>query len=105
MSRLSRKRIGHLSRRFSPALLALLLATGSSAAVAQSADRGTWQLYYEPSRERVELTFEHYEDGARRHGTTSFGLRPAELAGLSRSQLSSYDGPASFRLVRDAGTF
>jgi hypothetical protein len=43
MSRLTRIRFGHFARRCSPALFSLLLATVSSAAVAQSADRGTWQ--------------------------------------------------------------
>src|SRR6185369_16566146 len=104
MSRLIRIRVGHVAGRFSPALLPLLLATFSSAAAAQSADRGTWQIYYEPSRERVELTVQHYEDGTRRHGTTSFGVRPEALRGLPPSRLSSYTGPASFQLVRDAGT-
>ena len=105
MSRLARIRVGHFAGRLSPALVPLLLATLSSAAVAQSADRGTWQIDYEPSRERVELTFQHYEDGTRRHGMTSFGVRPAALRGLAPSQLSSYTGPVSFQLVRDAGTF
>src|SRR3954464_4696109 len=99
MSRLTRTHVGHFAGRFSPALFPLLLATFSSAAIAQSSDRGTWQLYSEPSRERVQLTFEHSEDGARRNGMTSFGVRPAELRGLTPSQLSSYSGPASFRLV------
>ena len=43
--------------------------------------------------------------GDRGHGTTSFDVRPEELRGLSLSQLSSYNGPARFQLVRDAGTF
>ena len=105
MSRLARIRVGHAARRLSPALFPLLLATVPSAALAQSADRGTWQIYFEPSRERVQLTVQHYEDGFRRHGMTSFGVRPAALRGLPPSQLSSYNGPVSFRLVRDAGTF
>jgi len=105
MSRLARNRVGHAARRLSPALFALLLAITASNAAAQSADRGTWQLYSEPSRDRVELTFEHREDGARRNGMTSFGVRAADLRGLPSSQLSSYNGPVNFRLVRDAGTF
>jgi hypothetical protein len=105
MSRLTRIRVGLAARRFSLAFVPLLLATLSSVAVGQSSDQGTWQLYYQPSRERVELTFEHYEHGARQHGATSFGVRPTTLHGLPPSQLSSYSGPATFRLVRDAGTF
>src|SRR5215210_9519080 len=104
MSQLIRFSAGH-PRRFSPVLCALLLAAGSSAALAQTADQGTWRIYYEPSRERIQLTCEHYENGARRHGMTSFGVRPGELRGLPLSQLSSYNGPARFQLVRDAGTF
>jgi hypothetical protein len=65
MSQLTRIRPGHPTQRFSPALCLLLLAIFSSAAVAQSSDRGTWRIYYEPSHERVQLTFEHYENGAR----------------------------------------
>ena len=105
MSRLTRVHVGHFAGRFSPVLFPLLLATFSSAAFAQSSDRGTWQLHSEPSGEHVQITFEHSEDGARRNGMTSFYVHPAELRGLTRSQLSSYSGPASFRLVRDAGTF
>ncbi len=104
MSRPTRIRRGYLARRLSPASL-LLLAALSSAAVAQTDDRGTWQIHYDPSRERVHLTFAHYEDGTRRHGTTSFWVRHTELRGLSVSQLSSYSGPVRFQLVRDAGTF
>jgi len=105
MWQLTRVRHGHLTRRFSPALFLLLLATFSLSAVAQTPDQGTWRIYYEPSRDRVQLAFEHYENGARRHGSTSFGVRPTELRGLPLSQLSSYSGPARFQLVRDAGTF
>src|SRR5256714_5960550 len=104
MSQLTRFRPEHPARRFSLALC-LLLAAFPSAAVAQTADQGTWRIYYEPSRERVQLTFEDYENGGRRHGSTSFGVRPTELRGLPLSQLSSYSGPAKFQLVRDAGTF
>ncbi|MDP9280013.1 MAG: hypothetical protein M3P00_11395, partial [Gemmatimonadota bacterium] len=105
MPPLTRFRLGHPTRRFAPALCLLLLAAFSSAAVAQSSDQGTWRIYYEPSRERVHLTFEDYENGGRRHGMTSFGVHPTELRGLPLSQLSSYSGPARFQLVRDAGTF
>src|SRR5256714_8345769 len=104
MSQLTRFRPEHPARRFSLALC-LLLAAFPSAAVAQTADQGTWRIYYEPSRERVQLTFADYENGGRRHGSTSFGVRPTELRGLPLSQLSSYSGPAKFQLVRDAGTF
>src|SRR5256714_5925660 len=105
MSQLTRFRPGHPARRFSLSLCLLLLAAVSSAAVAQTPDEGTWRIYYEPSRERIQLTFEDYENGGRRHGSTSFGVRPTELRGLPLSQLSSYSGPARFQLVRDAGTF
>jgi hypothetical protein len=105
MSQLTRIRSGRSPRRFAPALCLLLLTTFSSAAAAQSADQGTWRIYYEPSRDRVQLTFEDYENGSRRHGSTSFGVRPTELRGLPLSQLWSYSGPVKFQLVRDAGTF
>ena len=105
MSQLTRIRPGHPTRRFFPALCLLLLAAVSSAAVAQTADQGTWRIYYEPSREHVQLSFEDYENGGRRHGNTSLGVRPTDLRGLPLSQLSSYSGPARFQLVRDAGTF
>src|SRR5258706_3732420 len=105
MSQLTRIRPGHPTRRFSPARCLLLLAVVSSAARAQTGDQGTWRIYYEPARERVQLTFEDYENGGRRHGSTSFGVSPTELRGLPPSQLSSYSGPANFQLVRDAGTF
>ncbi len=105
MSQLTRIRPGLPVRRLSPALCLLLLAAVSSAAVAQTADQGSWRIYYQPDRERVQLTFEHFENGDRRHGMTSFGVRPTELRGLPLSQLSSYSGPARFQLVRDAGTF
>src|SRR5258707_6168595 len=95
----------HLTRRFSPALCLILSAAISSASVAQTADQGTWRIYYEPSRERVQLTFEDYEIGARRHGNTSFRVSPTALRWLPLSQLSSYSGPVKFQLVRDAGTF
>ncbi len=105
MSQPTRIHPGNPTRRFSPALWLLLLAAVSSAAVAQTADQGTWRIYYEPTRDRVQLTFEDYESGSRRHGSTSFGVSPAELRGLPLSQLTSYSGPAKFQLVRDAGTF
>src|SRR5215210_4867637 len=105
MSRLTLIRPVNPARRFSHALCLLLLATSSSTALAQSPDQGTWRIYYQPDRDRVQLAFEHYENGARRHGSTSFGVRPTELRGLPQSQLSSYGGPARFQLVRDAGTF
>src|SRR6267154_3820141 len=105
MSQLTRIRPGNPTRRISPALCLLLLVAVSPAAAAQTADQGTWRIYYEPSRERVQLTFEDYEIGDRRHGSTSFGVNPTELRGLPLSQLSSYSGPAKFQLVRDAGTF
>jgi hypothetical protein len=105
MSQPIRIRPRHLTRRFLPALCLILSAAISSAAAAQTADQGTWRIYYEPSRERIQLTFEDYEIGDRRHGSTSFGVRPTELRGLPLSQLSSYSGPAKFQLVRDAGTF
>src|SRR5437762_14220230 len=105
MSKLTRIRSGHPSQRFSRALCLLLLAAFSPAAAAQSADQGTWRIYYEPSRERIQLTFEDYENGGRRHGSTSFGVRPTELRGLPLSQLSSYSGPARLQLVRRAGHF
>jgi len=105
MSQLTRIRPGHLTRRFLPALCLLVLAAVSSSAVAQTPDQGTWRIYYQQERERVQLAFEHYENGSRRHGSTSFGVRPTELRGLPVSQLSSYSGPVRFQLVRDAGTF
>jgi hypothetical protein len=106
MSQPTRISAGHPTRRASLAFCLLLCASFSSAAVAQTAaEQGTWRIYYEPSRERVQLSFEHYENGGRRHGQTSFGVRPSELRGLPQSQLSSYSGPAKFQLVRDAGTF
>src|SRR5256714_1245842 len=73
--------------------------------LAQADDRGTWQLYYEPSHERVQLTFEHFEGGVRRHGTTSYGVAPSELRGLTNAQLQSANSTVRFQLVRDAGTF
>jgi len=85
-------------------LFLLLLAAFSSAAIAQSADQGTWRIYYSPDRDRVQLSFEQYDSGSRRHGQTSFGVQQSELRGLP-PQLSSYSGPAKFQLVRDAGTF
>src|SRR5258705_5006967 len=100
-----RIRPAHLTRRFSPALCLILSAAISSAVALPADDEGAWRIYYEPSRERVQLSFEHYENGSRRHGSTSFGVRPTELRGLPLSQLSSYSGPARFQLVRDAGTF
>ena len=104
MSQPTRTRSGNLTRRFAPAFCLVLLATFSPAVVAQSSDQGTWRIWYEPGRDRVQLTFEDYENGSRRHGSTSYGVRPSELRGLP-SQLSTYDGPAKFQLVRDAGTF
>ena len=74
----------------------------SASAIAQTPDKGEWRLYYDASRpERVQLVFEHYENGMRRHGSTSYGVRPTELRGLTQSQLSSFDGPVRFQLVRD----
>src|SRR5688500_19028114 len=101
MPQLTRIRPGNLIERFSVALCRLLLAALSSAAAAQTAEQGTWRIYYQPERDRVQLSFEHYENGSRRHGSTSFGVRPSELRGLPLSQLSSYSGPARFQLVRD----
>ena len=103
MPQSSRIRPGHLTGRFSPALFLLLLAAFSSAGIAQSADQGTWRIYYSPDRNRVQLSFEQNE-GDHRHGQTSFGVQQSELRGLP-PQLSSYSGPAKFQLVRDAGTF
>jgi hypothetical protein len=92
MPQLTRIRAGHPARRFAPAFCLVLLASFSSTAIAQSPDQGTWRMYYVPSPERVQLTFEHYENGRREHGSTSFGVHPGELRGLPSSQLSSYNG-------------
>ena len=96
-------RIRHLALRFSPALCLLVLT--ASPAVAQVSDHDTWRIDYERPGDRVELSFEHYELGRRGHGNTSFEVQPSELRGLSVSQLTSYNGPVKFQLVRDAGTF
>ena len=104
MSQLTRMLAGHPARKFPSALVLLLLGAIASPAAAQNADRGTWRIYYQPSRDRVQLTFEHYENGGRRQGMTSFGVRQSELRGLP-SNLESFNGPAKFQLVRDAGTF
>ncbi|MFL5477576.1 MAG: hypothetical protein ACJ79X_01020, partial [Gemmatimonadaceae bacterium] len=105
MSQLIRIPALHLTRRLSLALFAVLAASLSTTAVAQSGDRGTWRIYADRLRDRVQLSFEEYEGGGRRHGQTSYGVRPSELSGLSQSQLSSYNGPVKFQLVRDVGTF
>src|SRR3954467_2636059 len=105
MSQSIQTRPRHFTRLFSPALWLALSVAASSTAIAQAAEQGTWRIYYEPSRERIQLSFEDYENGGRHHGMTSFGVRPSELRGLPVSQLSSYNGPAKFQLVRDAGTF
>src|SRR3954469_19609594 len=104
MSQMPPIRPVHPVRRFAPALGMLLLT--ASTAVAQGSDHDTWRIDYEPPSDRVQLTFEHYENGRRGRGTTSFDVRPTDLRGLlPLSQLSSYSGPAKFQLVRDAGTF
>ena len=96
-----------LSRHLLGAAILALSATtvplGRS--LAQSDNQGTWQLYYEPGHNRVQLTFEHFEDGARRHGMTSYGVSASELRGLTDAQLRSANSAVRFQLVRDAGTF
>src|SRR6266550_761035 len=73
--------------------------------LAQTSGRGLWQLRYDPTNNRAQLSFEDYDERYGHHGMTSFGVDPAQLQGLSRAQLVDQDGPVSFRLVRDAGTF
>ena len=104
MPQLTRMLAGRPTRKFPSALCLLLLAAFPGTLAAQTADQGTWRIYYQPTRDRVQLSFEHYENGGRRNGNTSFGVRQSELRGLP-SNLSSYSGPAKFQLIRDAGTF
>jgi len=88
--------------------LTMLLATSTfrpHAATAQTGPRGFWQLRYDPSSDRVQLSFDDYDERSGHNGMTSFGVDAALLQGLSRSQLNDARGPVRFRLVRDAGTF
>ena len=88
-------------------LPAALLLTGlalSTPLLGQTRDQGSWRLYYQPERDRIQLTFEDFQ-GRGRGGMTSFGVRPSELRGLSIDQLSAASTPVRFQLVRDAGTF
>src|SRR5438045_9751259 len=96
MSQLIRIPALHLTRRLSLALFAVLAASLSTTATAQSGDRGTWRIYADRSRDRVQLSFEEYESGGRRHGQPSYGVRPSEFSGLRQSQLCSHRGTARF---------
>src|SRR4051794_3700988 len=72
---------------------------------AQVAARGYWQTRYNVSDDRVQITFEDFDYRGRRGGSTSYGIAPSLLQGVSRSQLADGDGAVRFSLVRDAGTF
>jgi hypothetical protein len=91
-------------RLLGAAILALASASPLTVTLAQSSDRGVWHLYADSTRDRVQLSFEHFDRG-RRGGMTSFGISPEKLRGLTDAQIHSANSPVRFQLVRDAGTF
>src|SRR5688500_63935 len=82
-------------------IIAISTAALSPTAAAQTT-RGLWQLAVEPEQDRVQLNFQDY---SRRGGMSGFGVLASQLTGITRSQLTSAEGPVRFQLVRDAGTF
>ena len=97
-----------LKSLFVAAALTAIIAIAPSTQ-AQSAQSGYWQLRYDPSTdrwgERVQLTFEDYDRRFGHRGSTSFGVTPSQLQGVTVTQLANSEGAVRFRLVRDAGTF
>ena len=55
MSHLTRICAGHPVRKFPSALFLLLLAVFPPILGAQTADQGTWRIYYQPMRDRVQM--------------------------------------------------
>ena len=83
---------------------AILVAILASPAHAQTAAGGDWRLYLDPDQQRVQLTFEDYNDH-RRQSSTSFPVSSSALQGITISQMRGANAPARFQLRRDAGTF
>jgi hypothetical protein len=76
----------------------------AAAAQAQRASGGDWRLYYDADRQRVQLTFEEFDDW-RHNSSTSFPVNASSLSGISTSQMSGPTRDVKFQLRRDAGTF
>jgi hypothetical protein len=80
----------------------IAIAIGSYIVVAQNAASGTWEASIkEKSPDKIQLSFERKTEHGRNQNSSSYSF--SELQGLSREQTGN--GRASFRLVRDAGTF
>ena len=83
------------------ALAAMVFA---SPALAQRDSDGDWRLYLEDDRQRVQLTFQDF-DNHRWQTSSSFPVNSSALQGLSISQMTGPAAAARFQLRRDAGTF
>jgi hypothetical protein len=86
-------------------LFGAALVFGPRTGNAQTGPRGFWQLRYDSSSDRVQLSFDDYNESPGHHSSTSFGVDASLIQGLTKSQLSDGQGPVQFRLVRDAGAF
>ncbi|MEO8576317.1 MAG: hypothetical protein ABI556_06450 [Gemmatimonadales bacterium] len=101
-----------LRNTFSPVSVRLITAMTLAAAMTGAADplpaqrdgRGDWRLDYNDTQQRIQLTFENFDEHGGR-SSTSFPVPLTSLEGLSISQLLGPTTPVRFSLKRDAGTF
>jgi len=90
------------TRTIKSALLAVTLCAAT--AQAQRSSGGDWRLYYDADRQRVQLTFEEFDDW-RHNSSTSFPVNASSLSGISAAQMTGPTRDMKFQLRRDAGTF
>jgi hypothetical protein len=85
-------------------LAALAATVFASTAQAQRDSDGNWRLYLEDDRQRVQLTFQDF-DNHRWQTSSTFPVNSSALQGLGISQITGPNAVARFQLRRDAGTF
>ena len=95
---------------FSLTLIHAVVATAAAVVLtsapvsAQRDGRGDWRVDYNDTQQRIQLTFENFDNRGGK-SSTSFPVPLTSLEGLSISQLLGPTTSARFRLRRDAGTF
>jgi len=87
--------------RFVLGLAFVVVAAGSSAAVAQTALTGEWRASLDDKPDKIHLSFERRTEDSD-HSQMGSSYRFDELQGLSREQAQA-GGPVRFSLVREAG--
>jgi hypothetical protein len=87
------------------ALVAALLCAAALPLAAQADTQGRWSIEHDRADGLLQLELRAMTRNVHNDWQTSFEVKPAELAGLSIAALDGRGDSATFRLVRDAGTF